>query len=338
MKKLRFILPILLLAGAVSCEERFDLPSSGDGDRLYVKCYAGLADSSYIEVLKAVPLNGKSGGAAVLTGLSLRVDGIEADIIAAGENTFITGAKFPAGANVTLKAQAEGLEKVVASSRVPESFSFTTSATKVGNAFVDLVRLDLQLDREVAENENFSVEVYCHLHRETDDGNPPADNYFIEDIASVGKVIGTETDILSYLSGGDFRHQLLEIGGTHSCEFNYFSAEVFNNGAVSVYISPSYTDTTYTYNPNLYDDGGNLTEEDDTVTVVQTVEYQVILTELSTELYGKLNAEFNAESNMLAMLGLSPPNYAYTNISGGYGILATGLRVSGERLPYAKIR
>lgn len=47
---------------------------------------------------------------------------------------------------------------------------------------------------------------------------------------------------------------------------------------------------------------------------------EVIVFALSDEAYGYLKAKYNREHNVLGILGLSPPNFAYSNISGGYGV------------------
>ena len=50
--------------------------------------------------------------------------------------------------------------------------------------------------------------------------------------------------------------------------------------------------------------------------------YRMVLLGLSEEAYSYLNAKYNKENNMLAMIGLSPANFAYTNVEGGYGVFA----------------
>lgn len=50
-------------------------------------------------------------------------------------------------------------------------------------------------------------------------------------------------------------------------------------------------------------------------------EYKVEVYSLSESAYGYLNAIYNQSNNYLGMLGLSPPNFAYSNIEGGYGVL-----------------
>lgn len=49
-------------------------------------------------------------------------------------------------------------------------------------------------------------------------------------------------------------------------------------------------------------------------------EYKLKVYSLSDSAYGYLNAIYNQTNNYLGMLGLSPPNFAYSNIEGGYGV------------------
>lgn len=49
-------------------------------------------------------------------------------------------------------------------------------------------------------------------------------------------------------------------------------------------------------------------------------EYKLVVYSLSDSAYGYLNALYNQDNNYLGMLGLSPPNFAYSNIEGGYGV------------------
>ena len=53
----------------------------------------------------------------------------------------------------------------------------------------------------------------------------------------------------------------------------------------------------------------------------ETGDFQLLVYSLSDSAYGYLNARYNQESNILGILGLSPPNFAYSNVSGGYGVL-----------------
>ncbi len=55
-------------------------------------------------------------------------------------------------------------------------------------------------------------------------------------------------------------------------------------------------------------------------------DYQLLVYSLSDSAYGYLNARYNQESNILGILGLSPPNFAYSNVSGGYGVLGAASR------------
>lgn len=58
----------------------------------------------------------------------------------------------------------------------------------------------------------------------------------------------------------------------------------------------------------------------------ETGDFQLLVYSLSDSAYGYLNARYNQESNILGILGLSPPNFAYSNVSGGYGVLGAASR------------
>ena len=46
------------------------------------------------------------------------------------------------------------------------------------------------------------------------------------------------------------------------------------------------------------------------------------LISLSDEAYGYLNAKYNRDNNFMALLGLSPPNFAYSNVENGFGVFS----------------
>ena len=46
------------------------------------------------------------------------------------------------------------------------------------------------------------------------------------------------------------------------------------------------------------------------------------LISLSDEAYGYLNARYNRDNNFMALLGLSPPNFAYSNVENGFGVFS----------------
>lgn len=335
------VLPLaLLLLSLTACEGTFELNGDGGGrDAIFLRCYPGLSDTTYLELHRAVPVGSKATDSLTLTDLSFRVDGSEVELEELGGNYFRTAAAFPAGATVEVEAKARGLEKASARSRVPQAFSFTTKPTRIRNSFVNILRFDLEIDKEVSDNDYFAVFFRSKVHTETDDGNPPADFVWSEGIASIG-AFNSESDIFSYLSGSSFRTQEISFkrgDAVIAYNLSYFTGELFDGNTVSIYVSPSYSDTTYSYNPILYYNDEGEAVEGDSVNVVQTVNYQATLVQLSSEMFAHLNAEFNKEYNFLAELGLSAPNYSYTNVGGGYGILATALPVDGENIPFAEI-
>lgn len=50
-------------------------------------------------------------------------------------------------------------------------------------------------------------------------------------------------------------------------------------------------------------------------------DFKVRLYKLSPETYYYLKARYNQDNNVLAILNLSPPNFAYSNVEGGYGLV-----------------
>ena len=73
----------------------------------------------------------------------------------------------------------------------------------------------------------------------------------------------------------------------------------------------------------------------ETLVLVDNAQYVVELYRLSEELYNYFKAQYLMEFNMLSNFGVTPPNFTYSNVLGGLGIVGgiSGVRTQWLELP-----
>ena len=70
-----------------------------------------------------------------------------------------------------------------------------------------------------------------------------------------------------------------------------------------------------------------------TTEMTTSVEYRFSLYRLSDEFYNYAKAQYLSRFDMLANFGVSPPNFTYTNVSGGLGVVAGIAAASTDWIP-----
>ncbi len=317
MKK-RFVLILVAALGFFSCEERFELNDVGGEPRMYVECYAGLSDTTLVRLYKAMPVNAKAsdGEDYTLKSMDLKVDGtsvvlhpvsdslfLSSGAIAPAKSLYWTDDPIPAGAKLSLEVETEETAPVSATTTVPVKPSFSLTAEMVGGPIMPYIQFLINFQNEVLPTDRFGIAIKQYMTTHRDDGSE--DQSY--EMSSAPTMI--EGDIV-------LEQDLSVMGCPGAFHFGMYSGEEFEGQTLNAIMM--YDPREYTWEENRYDDEGN---ELPPVTVTLSIKLQIQVLKFSDESYGYLNSLYNRESNWLAMLGFCPPSVAYTNISGGYGVL-----------------
>ncbi len=136
---------------------------------------------------------------------------------------------------------------------------------------------------------------------------------------SIGAIGGALSDMISSAMGGGTMD--INIGDNKHISVLLFNSNDLTDGSIC-----------FNSDCSIY---GDYPGEGDGKAVV--VEYRLNIYSFSKECYYYFQALNNQDRNFLAQLGLSPPNYSYSNVAGGYGVVAGLNLTSGEWVRYADI-
>lgn len=319
------ILSLLTLCSCEGIETRFELTGSGGKPKMYVECYAGLTDTTYISLYKAMPVNATAsdGSAFTLKHIGLSINGTAANVTTLDNTLHYTTDPIPAGAHLAIEVETHETEPVHASTTVPAKPVFTTTSAYVGG-MMPMLYFNLKMSETPAGTERFGLSIREHVIMTYSNGDDPFEYY--EDFAPT--VINAGQSLSDQLKYALLPMPSLYITGyPHSLEFGFYSGEDFKGGEINIATTPYDGDYVHDEYRNWEQDESGDWAPKDTVTVTRIDSLQVVVIKMSDECYGYVNALYNQETDLMAMIGLSPAHFAYTNIAGGYGILA-GLTVA----------
>ena len=306
--KNKISLILLVALGLCSCEERFELNDVGGEPRMYVECYAGLADTTIVQLYKAMPVNAKAsdGKDYTLKRLDFKIDGapVALKTLSDSLSLFFTDTPIAAGSKLSLEVETEETAPVSATTVVPSKPAFTMTAEMIGGPVMPYIQFTVNFQGETNPADRYGIGIKQYIKTHRDDGS--------EDIEYDMSAAPT-------MINGDIaaEHSLTVMGYPESFHFGMFSGEDLEDGK-TINAIMMYDPREYTWEEIKYDDDGN---ETGTVTVTLSIKLQIQILRFSDESYGYLNSLYNRQDNLLAMLGFCPPTVAYTNISGGYGVL-----------------
>ena len=298
---------IILLAalGFCSCEERFELNDVGGEPRMYVECYAGLADTTIVQLYKAMPVNAKAsdGRDYTLRRLDLKVNGTPVSLKPLSD-LYYTDSPIAAGSQLSLEVETAETAPVSATTTVPNKPAFTMAAEMIGGPVMPYIQFTIDFQGAIEASDRYGIGIKQYIKTHRDDGSDDVEY----DMSAAPTMINGDIAL---------EHSLTVMGYPESFHFGMFSGEDVEDGK-RINAIMMYDPREYTWEEIQYDDDGN---ETGTVTVTLSLKFQIQILRFSEESYGYLNSLYNRQENLLAMLGFCPPTVAYTNISGGYGVL-----------------
>lgn len=316
MKKKYLFCLILAALGLCSCEEYFELEEIGGQPRMYVECYAGITDTTYIQLYKAMPINAEASNGTDYTikHLDFTVNGSPATLNQVEKGLFWIDSPLPAGSRLSLKVETEETAPISATTTIPSKPSFTTEPSIINGGVLSYLQFKLNFPGGISKNDRFAISIKQHVSIHRDDGEEDVEYDYCDAPVS----ISTGDDAFSDIMGGVVTPSvdLTILGYPESLTFALCNGEDFEGKTINAIMM--YDPREYQWEEITYDDDGN---ETGTVHVSLSIKFQVLVFNLSDESFGYLTSMYNRQGNLLAMLGITPPSAAYTNISGGYGVL-----------------
>lgn len=336
MKKIIYIvLGAVLLCG---CEYNFELDETKENDKLYVLCIAGDEDETFINIQRAIPANRDDSSKPVKTNVSkldLKVNGKSVslskyDVDNYRYNLWRTTDPILPGDELSLEVEADGTDPIKAVSVVPgipviKSITVSPSPDKESGKVVFNVALDNVREGsyyafdcttrmvEITKNIDSDIEI----RRDTTYYNEwvmPAVEYDEISDDSEAPWIETNYNGISFDTYDGVNLMVLDsktlVGNGGSFEFAIYANEDNEREDGGWY---------------YYDQEANdwlIAEGDPNIRHYSYYTSNITVYQLSNEAFRYIKARYIENYNVLASIGLAPASFTYSNIDGGFGVLA----------------
>ena len=372
MKKYVHIL-LLLAFAAVSCEIPFKLDDVSE-PAIYVQYLPCSGAQNGIKIGYASPAFGKADMSRRpfnVSDVTVTVDGVKAAVEEINSEEAwnmhtlsLTGLpELKPGSEVALSVKGNGVPDVHSSTVIPRKP--VLKSVELIPEMVDtnsVLRIVVKLDKPVEEGEYYGIKAYVRSTTVTLQGKSmfdcQTDTTVIVSSFTPGKIASyadlNSLDLDNYTSVG-YQNGFLDTG-------------LFSGSAMTLLSQRQFDGDTYTFYANSFDsfdafegmfdlNGGEIPqtppdfewpegeegegegeEEPPTFYMVLSFdhEYRVEIYRLTEEFYNYAKAQYLSTFNMLSNFGVTPPNFTYSNIIGGLGIVAGLSVVSSDWIPGPK--
>lgn len=310
-----------ILAAAVlhSCTYTFDLEGADSGQRLFLNCFPDNTGSAVVSLYVSQPVGMKgnippdAGDARIEVTVNgepraIKTNGGELAGIRTGVK-YIEG-PFSAGDRISVHAEKDGISVPVESeTTVPESFpGYSISLRKISDE-----DMEVRVRYRIGEKGYYGIQI---VERVTVEEN--------------GEQVSQSSGFVSPKDVSDRFSEISNTGGLTSIDFSGGPLMIWEDGIFA-------TDGgmgEYSVKISYSSDSLPAADSEATAgTAVSRTEYSLNLYRLSPEAFRYFYAVSSAESNLLPNMGLSPPVLSYSNVKGGYGVLAGMHLTVSEWLP-----
>ena len=306
MKKLPGIL-IFLAMLLTSCEFDFDVEGKGEA-ALFVNCICS-PDSCRVDLARAVPVGSQVETAHFApSAFNVSVNG---DAAISGDGVIYFPHGLVSGDEISVHIECAGYEPVDAVTVMPGRFELDSLSLSVEDIQgVKLNMFTLHMDRQPSEDEFVGV----IINRNVDaliDGDWDNGTTF-NDYASVMPIIGASTDPTL---------EMAQVNYPVISEYDMLTlipGKAFKEGRVTL----SEVDFSDFESPYMYDDFEIDDDYEEPEILDTRISYDVILMGVSEEFFRYSLARYKSERDFLAMMGLAPAQFAWSNIKNGFGVFA----------------
>ncbi len=299
MKK--YIIIILTIALVLqSCEKEFKLKGSSD-PKIYVYGLAGASDTTMFNVVKTIPIGSKAhyGASREVSFIELRVNGNPVSLKKADENTdgvpkgfWWTKEEIPAQAKLSIIAKATDAKDISASIVTPKAFPDFEAK------FTSFPSITVTFEDDANTQDCYGILVIREV-------NMVKDGVVTIITESCPPYIEEEEYDLIMRGITDYIDIPLKPGNYNTTARLWIDRK-FNGEKVSL-----------NFNISEYNYEGTVREYDSVKN-----RYKAYLYRISPEFFKYAEAQNHRDNNMLAMIGLAPAAFAYSNVQNGLGVFA----------------
>ena len=344
MKRLLYFLLIPLLL--VSCKDDFDITKLQDSPRLVVYSFPTEGDTTLITVTKSVPVAAAKGDRYALVNqpvdahIIYKVNGMVYPIYELGKGEYYAVGHQQAGDHVSVEVSAEGFESVSASTEIPQKKEVQMESIKLRDwddrSSQTMNQIDVSFADEGASKDYYSVKVdklqmageaFCTNKR---DGMDEVDTiracsyreYLIraeeypnkvwnfDSLFQMREVQAIDTDKEPVLNKQTKLDEDLGFDGYEYFDDSYiFDDRLFDGKRYVLHLGMINSLDFNGFFSNFWDQLYGFT-------------YIVKLYKLTPEYYRYLSAINSAKSNSWAEAGIMQVTPTYSNVKGGFGVVA----------------
>lgn len=326
MKRLHHIVILTLTLLALnSCEYEFDVKSKAKPG-LYMQCIAEQGGSKiYTKLRYAAPAQGNTKEIPELQNVSLKVyvDGVlqtkgqkKTPVLWAGSGDLIevtTDGRLKPESQIDVKVQADGLPEAVSSCVIPWGYSIEEIEHRTDSIMtmkMDQFIVTLNAQPEDGEFVGLKLEKLSWT----------ADNAYLTEILTpmMGTSTDTETEVAQisvYMSPTD--GGIIDESDDRGETVVVMPASAVRNRQVTL----PYIDFESMWPDDTDSEGEEKTE------YVKT-EYAVTAYVVDENFYRYALANYRSRSDFMAMMGLAPANFAWSNVKGGFGLCGVFRKVN----------
>ena len=348
MKRFAFI--VFAFAALAACERPFELKEGTLQNRLYLDCLAGAGDTTFVTAQTCIPVNTGKAVKSVRTDierLSLKVGSKETSLLKYARegmkyNRWYTLEPIADGQEVAVEVKARGMEAVTGRTTVPAAPVLEKLMMTVHPGDSAWFDVDLRIGGSRSPDDFYGIvclqeQIYEQL---TYDGDGvQQDSIHLESVQPLDLVEVVDENELFASSGDNFFDFTFD-GASLMDEFSVFNSFMVSEQKMRMYLPKEsflekrghklsfhvrrdYCDTLRYHQEKIIDwgTGEELFPESDVLSRTR-VSYKWKVFRLSPDFYHYAQSRWLLDNNLLSFIGLAPATSAWTNVRGGFGVVA----------------
>lgn len=318
MRQTVIILLVFLLS---SCTYLIDLKDIDDSSRLFIRCFPGEQDTTFVELFVATPSNEKPKQIGVdnaSVSVYCREKVVLERALWRGDNFFYAVFSANSGDRVKVSANMDGVEEVVAESVFPEAPKMTVATREEKGKLVFEINIPNQ-----SEDKKYGMRLVRKERYISDESYLDGQKIIRKDLEEEEMMTWTfpeedEGTLYDDLESGRMR---CEVNGN---EMFLFTGKEAVDGMISLEIPVWYHED---YVTRYYEVRG------EKQLAVYRYYYRVDLYSVSDEMFDYFEAKKRLDNNSFSEIGFAPMNFRVGNVRGGFGVVGCCSQISSGWIP-----
>lgn len=289
--------------------------------RLFIRCFPGEQDTTFVELFVATPSNEKPKQIGVdnaSVSVYCRENVVLERALWRGDNFFYAVFSANSGDRVKVSANMDGVEEVVAESVFPEAPKMTVATREEKGKLVFEINIPNQ-----SEDKKYGMRLVRKERYISDESYLDGQKIIRKDLEEEEMMTWTfpeedEGTLYDDLESGRMR---CEVNGN---EMFLFTGKEAVDGMISLEIPVWYHED---YVTRYYEVRG------EKQLAVYRYYYRVDLYSVSDEMFDYFEAKKRLDNNSLSEIGFAPMNFRVGNVRGGFGVVGCCSQISSGWIP-----